>query len=114
MRPIRTGATAKKAAKGKPEEKPKAKPAAGEKKPAAGEKKPAGGKKEEKGKPKCCETPKLTAASLMKIADKNGDGALTKDEYEAKDRPKFDSHDKNKDGKVDRKELDAVLKAMGG
>ena len=51
----------------------------------------------------------------MKLADKNGDGVLTKDEFSEKDRNDFESADVDKNGKVDAAELDAIIKKkMGG
>lgn len=37
--------------------------------------------------------------------DKNGDGYITKDEYDSHVKSKFNEYDKNKDGKVDVDEL---------
>jgi len=51
-----------------------------------------------------------SVASILKQADKNGDGLLSKDEIAAKDRPSFDKIDANGDGKVDLKELGAAVK----
>ena len=45
--------------------------------------------------------PKITGAQILKLADKNGDGVLTKDEFSEKDRKDFDKADQDKNGKVD-------------
>ena len=75
--------------------------------------KPAGDKKSKEAseaeKPKPAES---QGARLIKLADKNGDGALSIDEYQEKDRPQFEEHDLNQDGKVDAGELDALLKKL--
>jgi multidrug efflux pump subunit AcrA (membrane-fusion protein) len=54
--------------------------------------------------------PKLTGAAIMKMADKNKDGALTKDELDEKSKKDFEKNDTNGDGKLDVKEVDAALK----
>ena len=51
-------------------------------------------------------------AQILKLADKNNDGALTIDEYEEKDRQYFQPSDTNKDGRVDVQELDAAIKKL--
>lgn len=57
--------------------------------------------------------PKITGALIIKMADKNGDGVLTIDEYAEKDRHTFGATDANNDEKVDVSELDATLKLLG-
>ena len=53
-------------------------------------------------------------ADLVKSWDKNGDGAVSKDEWTAAGRPaeRFDAVDANKDGKITAAELEAALAAM--
>lgn len=53
-------------------------------------------------------------ADLIKNWDKNGDGAVDKDEWTAAGRPaeRFDMIDANKDGKVTAAELEAAMAAM--
>lgn len=53
-------------------------------------------------------------ADLVKNWDKNGDGAVSKDEWTAAGRPaeRFDLIDANKDGKVTAAELEAAMAAM--
>jgi colicin import membrane protein len=55
-------------------------------------------------------TPKEQAKALMKKWDKNGDGAVTEKES---NKP-FMRIDKNKDGKVDLKEMEEFYKGMSG
>lgn len=52
----------------------------------------------------------ITGAAIVKYADKNGDGVLTKDEFSEKDRENFEKTDQNGDGKVDAAEIDQALK----
>jgi HlyD family secretion protein len=57
----------------------------------------------------------VTGANIISAADKNGDGALTEQEFPKKDRANFAKVDTNRDGKVTVGELDAALKvAQGG
>ena len=58
--------------------------------------------------------PRIDGAAILKAADKNGDGVLTKDEFSEKDRANFDETDRNQDGKVDAAELNAALKKLSG
>lgn len=53
-------------------------------------------------------------ADIVKAWDKDGDGAVSKDEWIAAGRPaeRFDLVDANKDGKVSVEELEAAFKAM--
>jgi len=51
---------------------------------------------------------------LVTAGDKNGDGVLTIDEFQEKDRENFPKVDANGDGKVDAGELDAAIKAASG
>ena len=53
-------------------------------------------------------------ADIVKQWDKNGDGAVSKDEWVAAGRPaeRFDIVDANKDGKVTAEELAAAMAAM--
>jgi hypothetical protein len=53
-------------------------------------------------------------ADIVKAWDKDGDGAVSKEEWVAAGRPaeRFDVVDANKDGKVSAEELDAAMKAM--
>jgi Ni/Co efflux regulator RcnB len=53
-------------------------------------------------------------ADIIKNWDKNGDGAVDKDEWVAAGRPaeRFDAVDANKDGKVTAAELEAAMAAM--
>ena len=53
-------------------------------------------------------------ADIVKQWDKNGDGAVSKDEWVAAGRPaeRFDAVDANKDGKVTADELAAAMAAM--
>ncbi len=53
---------------------------------------------------------KLTGAAILKLADKNKDGALTEDELDANGKKDFKKNDTNSDGKLDEKELDAAIK----
>jgi hypothetical protein len=56
--------------------------------------------------------PKITGAQILKLADKNQDGVLTKDEFSEKDQGRFDEADLNKDGEVNEAELDAGIKKL--
>ena len=53
-------------------------------------------------------------ADMIKNWDKNGDGAVSKDEWTAAGRPaeRFDMVDANKDGKITAAELEAAMAAM--
>lgn len=53
-------------------------------------------------------------ADMIKNWDKNGDGAVTKDEWAAAGRPaeRFDIVDADKDGKITAAELEAAMAAM--
>ena len=53
-------------------------------------------------------------ADIVKQWDKNGDGAVSKEEWTAAGRPaeRFDVVDANKDGKVTAAELEAAMAAM--
>jgi hypothetical protein len=53
-------------------------------------------------------------ATIIKNWDKDGDGAVSKDEWVAAGRPaeRFDAVDANKDGKVTAEELAAAMAAM--
>ncbi len=53
-------------------------------------------------------------ATIIKSWDKNGDGAVSKDEWIAAGRPaeRFDAVDANHDGKVTAEELAAAMAAM--
>jgi Ca2+-binding EF-hand superfamily protein len=53
-------------------------------------------------------------ADMIKAWDKNGDGAVTRDEWTAAGRPaeRFDIVDANKDGKITAAELEAAMAAM--
>lgn len=53
-------------------------------------------------------------ADMIKGWDKNGDGAVTRDEWNAAGRPaeRFDIVDANKDGKITATELEAAMAAM--
>ena len=55
-----------------------------------------------------------TPADMIKSWDKNGDGAVTRDEWTAAGRPaeRFDIVDANKDGKITAAELEAAMAAM--
>ncbi len=50
--------------------------------------------------------------AIIKIADKNGDGVLTKDEFDEKMKPHFESTDTDGNGEVDASEIEAGLKRM--
>ena len=49
-------------------------------------------------------------AELLKMGDKNGDGVLTKDEFDEKTKPYFESIDTDSNGEVNAAEIDASLK----
>lgn len=53
-------------------------------------------------------------ADIVKSWDKDGDGAVSRDEWTAAGRPaeRFDAVDANKDGKVTVAELEAAFQAM--
>jgi subtilisin-like proprotein convertase family protein len=59
-------------------------------------------------------TPPSIGEQILKKADKNGDGVLTIDEYEEKDRHRFDATDTNGDGRVDEGEVDAAIMRLKG
>lgn len=52
---------------------------------------------------------KSVGAQLVAGGDKNGDGVLTIDEFQEKDKANFPNVDKNGDGKVTAAEIDAAL-----
>jgi len=53
-------------------------------------------------------------ADIIKNWDKDGDGAVSKEEWIAAGRPaeRFDAVDANKDGKITAAELEAAMAAM--
>ena len=53
-------------------------------------------------------------ADMIKTWDKDGDGAVSKDEWVSAGRPaeRFDIVDANKDGKITAAELEAAMAAM--
>jgi len=53
-------------------------------------------------------------ADIIKNWDKDGDGAVSKEEWVAAGRPaeRFDAVDANKDGKITAAELEAAMAAM--
>ena len=53
-------------------------------------------------------------ADMIKTWDKNGDGAVSKDEWIAAGRPaeRFDLVDANQDGKITAPEMEAAMAAM--
>lgn len=54
-------------------------------------------------------------AEMIKQFDKNGDGALSKEEAAAFPMPlDFDKADTNKDGKISAEEFDAYMKSVMG
>ncbi len=53
-------------------------------------------------------------AKIIAAGDKNGDGVLTEDEFQEKDRANFPKVDANGDGKVEAAELEAAIKAASG
>src|SRR2546426_1952322 len=53
-----------------------------------------------------------TFDAMLKDLDKDGDGALSRDEAEKAFQGFFDNQDMNKDGKITRDEWDAILKFM--
>ncbi|MEX2185198.1 MAG: hypothetical protein WD875_00320 [Pirellulales bacterium] len=57
---------------------------------------------------------KISGEQLVKLADKNGDGVLTIDEYAEKDRQHFAATDANGDGKVDASEAQAAIERFLG
>jgi len=56
--------------------------------------------------------PAKVAEHILKIADKNEDGKLTKDEYDEKHKPYFEKNDANGDGKVCKVELTKAIAAL--
>jgi len=50
--------------------------------------------------------------SYMQQMDKNGDGAISRKEFDAFHADRFKEMDANKDGKIDSKELDALRDEM--
>ncbi len=52
--------------------------------------------------------------NIIAAGDKNGDGVLTEDEFQDKDRANFPKVDANSDGKVNAAELEAAIKAASG
>ena len=76
------------------------------KKPGDERKKPKGGKPQEAVK-----SPQ-SGADIIKLGDKNGDGVLTKDEFDERTRPYFDLTDTDGNGKVDAAEIEAGIKRM--
>lgn len=71
-------------------------------------------------KPKAPTAPRKKAttqgvgAKIIAAGDQNGDGFLTEDEFQEKDRASFPEVDANGDGKVDAAELDAAITAASG
>jgi Ca2+-binding EF-hand superfamily protein len=63
-------------------------------------------------KPKKKPASPQTGAAIIKVADKNGDGVLTRDEFDDKSKLYFESTDANGDGEVDATEIDAGLKRL--
>ena len=59
-------------------------------------------------------TGQSVGAKIIAAGDKNGDGFLTEDEFQEKDRANFPKVDANGDGKVDAAELDLAIKAASG
>ena len=55
---------------------------------------------------------RLTPEQFIKRFDKNGDGVLTKDELPPRLAQAFDRIDANKDGKLDRQEVAALLRVL--
>jgi Ca2+-binding EF-hand superfamily protein len=68
-------------------------------------------KKKEPGKA-LAEFLKLSTDEVIKRLDKNGDGALQKDELPPALARAFDRFDKNNDGKLDRGEVEAMMAAL--
>ncbi len=52
-------------------------------------------------------------AKILAAGDKDGDGALSIDEFDEKDRDSFSQVDSNGDGRVSASEIDAALQAAG-
>ncbi len=77
------------------------------KKPGVGVK-----KKTQSPKPKQANKRPQSGADIIKLADKNGDGVLEKDEFEERTRPYFDAIDTDQNGKVDAAEIEAGMKRM--
>lgn len=67
-------------------------------------------KAEGRKKPEAKKAGGIAGAAIMKMADKNKDGALTEDELDEKGKKDFKKNDTNGDGKLDVKELDAAIK----
>ena len=53
-----------------------------------------------------------SGADIIKMGDKNGDGFLTKDEFDEKTRPFFEATDTDSNGKVDAREIEAGMRRM--
>ncbi len=69
----------------------------------------------EKEKPKPKKQPSTSVgAQVVAAGDKNGDGVLTEDEFEEKDRENFSKVDTNGDNKVTSAEIDVAIKAASG
>lgn len=54
----------------------------------------------------------LSGAQIVAAADQNGDGVLSIDEFQEKDRSNFSKIDSNQDSQVTADEIDAALKAV--
>lgn len=67
-------------------------------------------KGEGRKKPEAKKASGITGAAILKLKDKNKDGALTEDELDENGKKDFKKNDTNGDGKLDEKELDAAIK----